>query len=490
MKNLLSWRLRLLFVLLLVAGKAGAQAPGWQMALAIGTPVGSSSNVRFTAVDASGNVYLAGSFSSTATFGTTTLTSAGSTDLFVAKWNPATGFVWVQQAGGTGGEGAQTLAVSGGSVYVTGYFSSPTLTLGATTLTYAGGNDEFIAKLIDGGSTSAWTWAQQVGGTGNDYIRALAASASNVYVAGHFDSPTLTFGATTLTTANGVAGFVAKLSDGGSTSTWTWAQQAQQAGGPATDVPTALTVSGGSVYVAGNFNSSTISFGATTLTNVGSYDGFVAKLTDGGSTSAWTWAQSAGGTGNDVPTALDVSGSIVYVAGNFQNPISFGVTTLTTAGGNDGFVAKLTDGGSSSAWTWAQQVGGTGNDGTYALSISGGSVYVAGSFNSSTISFGATTLTGTGNTHGFLAALTDPALATPANAPISVLILAPNPVHGATRLTGASSGAALTLLDALGRPVLTTTADAAGAATLDVRGLPAGLYVVRAGGAARRLVVE
>ena len=46
-----------------------------------------------------------------------------------------------------------------------------------------------------------------------------------------------------------------------------------------------------------------------------------------------------------------------------------------------------------------------------------------------------------------------------------------------------------TLLDGLGR-VVRTTPLTAGAATLDVRGLASGLYMVRCGGAARRLVVE
>ena len=46
-----------------------------------------------------------------------------------------------------------------------------------------------------------------------------------------------------------------------------------------------------------------------------------------------------------------------------------------------------------------------------------------------------------------------------------------------------------TLSDGLGRPVR-VVALTQGAATLDVRGLAAGLYVVRCGGAVRRLVVD
>ena len=45
-------------------------------------------------------MYLAGYFDDTVTFGATTLINVGF-DVFVAKWNPATGFVWAQSAGGT-----------------------------------------------------------------------------------------------------------------------------------------------------------------------------------------------------------------------------------------------------------------------------------------------------------------------------------------------------------------------------------------------------
>ena len=74
------------------------------------------------------------------------------------------------------------------------------------------------------------------------------------------------------------------------------------------------------------------------------------------------------------------------------------------------------------------------------------------------------------------------------------LTLFPNPTpagHGAATLTGAIQGAAVTVFDALGRPVFTTTADASGTATLVLpAGLPAGIYLVRAGSRAVRLTVE
>jgi hypothetical protein len=67
----------------------------------------------------------------------------------------------------------------------------------------------------------------------------------------------------------------------------------------------------------------------------------------------------------------------------------------------------------------------------------------------------------------------------------------PNNPGGAATLTGAGPGTVVTVMDALGRPVTPDLADASGAAALALpAGLPAGVYVVRAGARAVRLTVE
>ncbi len=75
-----------------------------------------------------------------------------------------------------------------------------------------------------------------------------------------------------------------------------------------------------------------------------------------------------------------------------------------------------------------------------------------------------------------------------AAAPTAAFSLYPNPARHTAHLSGAPGPTAV-LTDGLGRTVRTVPVTA-GAAELDLRGLAPGLYVVRAGGAARRLVVE
>ncbi|WP_210522066.1 T9SS type A sorting domain-containing protein [Hymenobacter terricola] len=427
MLNCYAYPFRILLATLLLAFRlpATAQAPAWQSARAVAVATAAATDnfsaVTATAVDAAGNVYVAGVFHNTVVLGGSTLTSLGSDDMFVAKFNPVSNqFAWAQRAGGTGSEMVKALVVSGNSVYVAGGFNSPQAGFGTTTLTPTAGafnsSDVFVAKLTDTGSAGVFAWAQGAGGAGSEYAYALAVSGANLYVTGVFGSNSASFGTTTLTNVGLMPTydvFVAKLIDAGSTGNFVWAQQAGGANG---DGAYALAVSGASLYVAGSFSSPTANFGTTSLANAGTSNLYVAKLTDAGSTGSFVWAQRAGGTGDDFATALAVSGASVYVAGLFRSPTAgFGPVVLANAGATMGladvFVAKLTDAGSTGGFAWAQRAGGTDTDEATALAASGTSVYVTGTFGSSTAGFGSATLTNAGAGPGsfdvFVAKLTD-----------------------------------------------------------------------------------
>ncbi|RZK62503.1 MAG: T9SS type A sorting domain-containing protein [Hymenobacter sp.] len=401
---------------LLLGHQARAQAPAWHSAMGVLSNTGNDQGANVNIVtDASGNVYLTGIFMGSITFGSTTLTSAGSSDVYVAKWSPITAsFVWAQRAGGPGAEDARGIAVVGSNVYVAGSFNSPAVSFGPITITNNTGSgsssDMFVAKLTDAGSAASFTWVQRVGGPGTDEAFNLAASGPNIYLTGYFESAQLPFGSTTLANAGGYDALLGKLVDQGSTCALAWVRQA---GGPGTEEPYALAVSGSTVYWAGAFTSSTLALGGTTLPNAGSYDGFVAKVVDAGSTSSVAWAQRVGGPGPDDIASLAVSGSAVYIGGAFSGAMALGGGTLTSAGGRDVYVARLTDAGASASVAWAQQAGGLDNDFAYTLAVRGPELYVAGHFGAAsavpapTATFGSTTLTSAGNSDIFLTRLTD-----------------------------------------------------------------------------------
>jgi len=276
------------------------------------------------ALDTRSNIYITGEFSGTASFGATSLTSAGGDDVFVAKLDAYANWQWAKRVSGTSTDAGHGVAVdSSGNPYITGYFRN-TASFGATSLTSAGSDDVFVAKLDSNGN---WQWAKRAGGTSTDRLEGIAVDSDNdVYITGYFRS-TASFGATNLT-ASGQDVFVAKLDSNGN---WQWAERAggsswdERGEGVAVD-------SGSNVYVTGYFQG-TASFGATSLTSDGSDDVFVAKLNGNGN---WQWAERAGGTDADVGegVAVDSSGN-TYLTGRFQGTADFGSNNLDSSSTNN-----------------------------------------------------------------------------------------------------------------------------------------------------------
>ena len=104
------------------------------------------------AVDASGDVIVTGRFKSTVDFGGGPLTSAGSFDVFLAKFDPSGGHVWSQRFGDSGDQAAYVVtADASANVIVTGRFQS-TVDFGGGVLTCAGYDDMFVANFDPSGN--------------------------------------------------------------------------------------------------------------------------------------------------------------------------------------------------------------------------------------------------------------------------------------------------------------------------------------------------
>ena len=359
------------------------------------------------AADASGNLYVTGYYNSTAIFGGTTLSSAGGGDLFLVKSDPNGSVLWAQRAGGANAERGTSVATdaTSGDVYITGFFSSSSVSFGSNTLTNsgaAGTNDIFFVKYNSSGTVQ---WAKSFGGTWtSDEGYGIATDvAGNIYISGEFQSSSVVFGSITLTNINPVNTdcFIAKYDANGNA---LWAQNGI---GSTTDdnCRSISTDVNNNVYATGFFSGSSITFGGTTLTNPACClpEIFIVKYDQNGNV---LWAKQGGGTSNDwgFGTATDASAN-VYVSGTFQSStIAFGSTTLTNAGGMDFFLSKYDVNGNV---VWAVNNGGTGNDGIntgndVATSASG-DVYVAGTFASTSITFGSDVLNDAGSNDIFIA---------------------------------------------------------------------------------------
>ncbi len=150
---------------------------------------------------ANGSSIITGLFRGTAIFGTTTLTSAGSNDAFMAKVKANGTYAWAIRVGGSGAAGASGVsALANGSSIITGSFKG-IATFGTTTLTSSGGSvDTFTAKINANGT---YAWATRGGGTGNEYAFGVSARANgSSIIIGSFTG-TAIFGSTPPLTSSG-----------------------------------------------------------------------------------------------------------------------------------------------------------------------------------------------------------------------------------------------------------------------------------------------
>src|ERR1035437_8289200 len=105
-------------------------------------------------------------------------------------------WLWAKRAGGADFDLCRSISADvGGNVFVTGYFNSPAIAFGSTTLTNFGNTNAFIAKY---GANGNALWAKGTGGTGVETGRSVSTdTGGNVFVTGGFTS-SITLGSTTL----------------------------------------------------------------------------------------------------------------------------------------------------------------------------------------------------------------------------------------------------------------------------------------------------
>jgi hypothetical protein len=169
------------------------------------------------AVDATGNLLVAGTFSETARFDDRTATSAGATDAFLARYDSAGAAVWVRSFGGAMADFGTGVALDqGGDAFVTGTFITA-LASGSTAVAGAGAADLFVARV---GGSGAPMWIKGIGGAAADGSAGVAVDpAGNVLVSGSFSSVLATppeLAALAVTSAGETDVLVAKLAgDGG-----------------------------------------------------------------------------------------------------------------------------------------------------------------------------------------------------------------------------------------------------------------------------------
>lgn len=448
-------------------------------------------SVQSIALDAAGDIYIGGDFGSSFSLGNGVDLSGGSgtiSKVFVARYSAQGTPIWAHQtsATGYGAVGGGDLGVdAAGNVYCT-YFAN-IITVGSTTLTTLNNSKAIFLGRLSGSTgvlqslVQAFSYAPPTP-TAVYYRPTLAVvPTGEVYISTSFSHPAI-LGTTTLTCPNANTDvLVAKY---GTQGTFEWVKHLSSAG--IESAGNTVADGNGNLYVTFNFTDP-IAVDGTILPSAGLFDGSLIKYSPQGTVQ---WVAPSGGPGADrlSSVALDAAGN-PYVTGLFSNVTRFGATTLTSAGSQDISVAGYT---SQGQLRWAQRAGGSGADaGSHIGLHANGEVQVLGYF-AGTCNFGPFSLSTSTISETFLARLGSAPLATRTNQAVPASLY-PNPAASTVHLPTVPVGSQVQLLDAVGR--VAHTALVAPNATISVRGVVPGLYVVHAADAqgrqyTSRLVVE
>ncbi len=386
-------------------------------------------------LDLNGNIYVSGDFVShyidfgSLSFSNYDVATYPTSDNFLAKYDSTGNVLWAEHSGGVYGDQCVGHCNDNfGNIYAFGTFDSPTITFGSFTLNNPGGAQNFYIVKYDSLGNVIWAKSPTVpvgSFTGTTYKNGSIKEDGNgnVVISGNFKSQTITFGTNTLTNDSIGGGtsdiFLVKYDAGGNV---LWAKSA---GGTHDDIIRNLvTDSIGNIYISGYFYSSNIDFDIDTLFNASiNSDIFLTKYNPAGNV---LWAKRAGGISYDKSSviALDNNENI-YWGGSFGDSLIILDTITVTNSAGSIFISKYNPTGNV---IWAI---GTGNTGYYDYLVSlqkdpYDNLYVTGGFQSSTITFGATTLTnatgGGASMDVFLAKLLRPAYIWPGDADNSGIV--------------------------------------------------------------------
>ena len=372
--------------------------------------LGSSGNDigRSVAVDAASNVYVVGTYSSAFTFGGSVgMGIAGTTDVFIAKYNSKGDAMWIQRITGDETDEVKDIAIdANGDVYVTGevstnagYYSSPDdVRLGVISRKpVKGKSDAFLAKYNRDGNL---IWFRNYGGGNPEAATSIALHSSGIYLTGNFGAANTSLGNITLG-GLGVEGkfemFLAKLNYSGDV---LWAVSS---GGFESDFASNVAVdSDGNVYLLGSYESPgtfrSASGASKMYTSNVTPDIFIAKYDAFGNLQAFHHGNS--GTfvyGN----SLAINNGALYATGTVGGN-KYGATSVDYRGGNgDIFLAKYNL--STLNLEWIRTAGSPGFDaGNDIVFDKAGNIYLTGLL-SNNCQFGTTTISAAGDTDGFLA---------------------------------------------------------------------------------------
>lgn len=340
--------------------------------------------------DSDGNIYVAGYFENTVTFGAYTLTTNVPNDYaaFIIKLNSSGVVQWAKKIHSSYTGIANDLYIdNNNNIYITGdiwdyvgnvddhffiakyntsgsqlfYYNfgtgnysktasgitvdsdenilicgryTQTITLGSFTLNSLATLDQNgFTTMIDQSGTVIWATALQSPGQGGDWLRSINVDTSNnIYTVGVVDS-TAIVGDITIPLSDGSKFIIIKYDTDGNPN---WAKASIN--GFQANRMRIIKSNENDMYVSGGFQTS-IQIDSFELASNGSVDAFMFRID---ASAKIIWMKGFGGTNSESANGLatDVSNNL-FVAGGFYGTVVFDNTVLTSYGSEDIYLAKF-----------------------------------------------------------------------------------------------------------------------------------------------------
>jgi hypothetical protein len=318
--------------------------------------------------DSHGNIYISGTFESTCHFGTDSVTLSGYDNMFLAKYNPNSGFLWaIAPSALYRVSGESSTFDNRGYLYVTGYFfGSVDFGNGYSFIS----NDNFQTYIAKYDSTGNLIWAKAVtGGSVNpDCIK--GDKDGNIYLAGQFEGD-LIYDSISLNSFN-TAYFLLKMGTDGK------AKWINYSTGSGTAYPKSIDIDpSGNILVTGTMINA-VSFGTTNFEGTESYDVFICKVNAAGN---FIWTIQAGGGGDDEASSV-ICGSdgSIFIDGTYEDVADFGSFALNTGNGYGSYAAYVAKIDGSGTFVWAQSIDvSSGENNTMTIDAQN-NIFLTGSF--------------------------------------------------------------------------------------------------------------
>jgi hypothetical protein len=338
--------------------------------------------IKSMVVDDSSNVYISGYFSSKSiSFNNgKSLNNSGNDDAFIAKYNSSGTCEWAEKIAGTDADIATNIVVDHfQNIYVAGIFYSTNIIFNnGISLKISGLKNTFIAKFNTSGICQ---WAEKI--VYNDYVQSMYLAvdySDNIFFTDSFKSSVIFNNGISLTNNNDTLDvFITKYNTSGICQ---WAEMIE-----GKVIARSLEIdSAENIYIAGYFDSSLLSFNNNiSLINSDNGDAYLAKFNSGGTCQ---WAEKIGGINLDEATSIkaDKFGNVI-VGGFFTSPTLLfnNNISLNNSGDHDIYFAKYNSAGTCQ---WAEKIGGDSTEGSNSIALDCyNSIYIAGAYISDTLYF-------------------------------------------------------------------------------------------------------